>query len=634
MQYKRQYTRLLSEELKFLVGIHLHLRGYVRFLTLSLAFFALTFAHGQTDTVAIDTSKERIIIVEHADIGEYESRKDSTIQRLVRIDRQVELRHDSAFMYVDTAILINNNMTAYGNVLIQQGDTVDVFSDTLFYTGPDKMAFLKGQVVLESKNQKLFTESLIYDLNTKVGTYTDGATITNDTIHLTSIKGYFHADTEIAYFKDSVVVAGEDFTMYTDTLEYDTRQQLALILAPTRIQQDSVDIYTESGYYDLANGEVFLSGNPQYRKGEAWAVSDQMIYNTDQKTMMMIGDARYKEGDKLAFGDTIRYDEPNDLIYLIGNAYYQDDNQVIDGDAIRYDRANESFLSKGRATIVDPPKFLTADSLVYDGKIGLAVGNVIWTDTAEHITVLCQQADYDKSSDYLLAYGERPWLLLDVDGDTLFLRSDTLESIQVLDTIITIIDSVTQEQSIDTSRILMAFPNVRMYKSDLQGVCDSLTYFSRDSLFTFYQDPVLWSDTTQFTADTLRVELSNDQIRHIYMDQNAFINSKVENPVYNQIKGRKVMASFDQNEIDKVEVVGNAESLYSARDEAEAFVGMNHTSCGNMTLFFQNKELEEIRFYGEPSGEFFPLDDSVKDKIRLAGFKWLPDRQPKSKEDL
>ncbi|MEL6866398.1 MAG: OstA-like protein [Bacteroidota bacterium] len=577
------------------------------------------WAQSEIDSSGTPTEKDRVV-VDHADVGEYIQEEGRTLQRLLKEARQVELRQEDVFMYCDTAIIEDNNVTAYGQVIIQQGDSLSIFADSLSYQGDSRIADLFGQVILVNDQEKLFTNRLNYDLNSKVATYRSGATLTNDTTQLTSQIGYYYVDENEAYFKDSVVVIDPEFILRSDTLQFNTQTRLTTFLGPTLITQDSANIYCESGYYDIRDRSAEFRDNPQYVKGEQKAWAEVIRYDGKLKEVQLIDEASFIEGDKKAFADTIRYEENTKVTWLEGNAHFEDTEQVIDSERIRYNSEEEAFSTSGRSRISDPPQILVADEIDYLGDIGQAKGNVIWRDTTEQTTIVCEQADYNKETDYLLASGDRPLLISLIDEDSLFLRADSLISFR--------------EAPEDSTRTLVAYQDVRMYKSNLQAVCDSLTYSTKDSLFEFFDDPIIWSDTTQFSADTVRMQLVDQQIDQILLYNKALIVNSTDEILFNQIKGRTITAFFETNELRRMMVEGNAESIYYAQDEAKAYIGLNKTVCSRMLLYFGNNKVEDIHFYATPKGNFIPIGRVNFETEKLDGFRWETKRRPFSLQDL
>jgi len=575
----------------------------------------------QSQLTEQDTSKENsdLVIIDHADVaigivGEG--------RQLFKDVRQVELRQGNTYMYCDSAFLYDNNdVRAWGNVIIQQGDSVNIFSDSLLYKGFEKKADLFGEVVLESEDQKLFTNKLTYDLKTKVATYFEGATLTNDTTQLKSKRGYFYVDKNEAFFKDSVTVVDPEFELKTDTLRFDTKNKIAHFLGPTLISQNDGKIYCEDGFYDTRNKQAEFTQNAQYQKEEQKAWADLMEYDGNKKETTLTGNARFIDGEKRAKADVIRYEEGKEITNLEGNAYFKDEKQEVRSERIRYDSKNEVYNTLGRSRMSDPPQILEADNIDYDGTIGIATGNVVWQDTVENISIShCDSATYIKDQDYFKAMGGRPLLTTLMDDDTLFLSSDTLVAFK--------------QNPEDSIRTLIAYDDVRLLKSDLQAVCDSLVYSEMDSLFKFYDDPIIWSDTSQFSADTIHIQLVEKKVDRIFMYRNSFMINSPDEIYFNQIKGKNITVFFKDEEVDRMKVVGNAESVYYAIDDDDAYIGANKTVASELMLHFGNNEITNIIFYNQAKAKFSPMQKAVDSELRLDGFSWETKRRPTSIEDL
>lgn len=565
------------------------------------------------------------VSVDFSDLFEYIQKDGQTVQKLLG---SVELHQDSIFMSCDSAFIFNEtDVLAMGRVIIQQGDSVSVFADSLSYNGATRIADLFGEVALVNGNQKLFTSELNYDLHTRIATYTKGALLTNDTTQLTSKRGYyFVADDEI-FFKDSVQIVDPNFELRTDTLSYNTRLQMAKFLAPTLIVQDSSRIYTEAGFYDVRNQIAEFSQNPQYLKGESKATAHVIRYDGARKEVTLQGDALFEEPDRKATAHILTYKEDTEEIFLIGNARYQSENQVIVADTIAYDQRNETYATRGRSLISDPPRLMEANRIDYDKEagLGIATGSVIWQDTSANVSIYCEEARYKEEGEYLQAFGGRggrPLFISKVEDDSLYMTADTLVAMKQ-DTLET-----------DSSRLLLAYRQVRIYKSNLQALCDSAAYSGKDSLFQLFNDPIIWSDTSQFSADTIHIRLAKEGVERIDLFNRALIVNSPDLQYFNQIKGKYIRAFLEEDEIRTMEVEGNAETLYYARDDSEAYLGANKTACSEMLFIFAEKELKEIKFYKEPTGRFIPMKQADHNALRLDGFRWEYDRRPKSVEDL
>lgn len=609
----------ILEKIKLTVG-----KAYPNYaLGIICLFFLLpTLSFSQT-TVTVtenDTTGKKEIKIIYSDLLENE--EDSLGNRITKLSGAVELRQDSVLMYCDTAFKIGENVIAYGNVIIQQNDSLKVFSDSLVYRGATKIADLFGNVVMESEGKNLFTNYLNYELGPKIARYTTGALITQGDTKLVSKKGTFFVETDEMFFKDSITVFDSTFTLRADTLLYNSETQVVTFLGPTLINQDSNLIYCEEGFYDMDTKLAEFTKNAQYVKGEQKATAKVITYDGSMKEIRLEGDAQFQENDKLATADVIRYDENSDNIFLEGNAYFRDSLQEIKTDKnINYNSETESFSTTGRSKVVDDKQILEADALDFDDQtgIGLAEGNVFWQDTVENISIQTEVARYNKESGYLKATGGRPLLTI-ADKDTLFMASDTLLSTEASET--------------DTTRLIEAYEDVRIYKEGLQAIADSLAFISKDSLFKLFRDPILWSDTSQFKGDSIFIQMKGGGIDKIFLYGNAFIVTTPDLELFNQIKGKNITAFFKNNELDKVKVVGNAEAVYYALDDNEAYIGATKTICSEMLILFDNQNVSRIKFFKQPSSEVLPMKQVLFGPPELDGFSWDFDIRPKSIADL
>lgn len=602
----------------------------------------------------------------------------------------VELSQDTTYMYCDSAQLINSvQLFAYDNVIIQQGDSIAAFSNRLDYNAEEQIADLKGSVILQNGTRELYTDALRYDLTTKLATYTTGGRLTDGETELSSTLGYYYADRDEIYFRDSVVAIGADFEMRADTLKYDAANEIVYFLGPTIIRTDTAEIYCEDGYYEVATQAAVFRQNAQFKSDDQVAVADSIIYSGESQRYILSGDAYFREGDKaLARADRITYDKREDTYELEGNGLLVDSLRTVRGEYVRYDKIKNTYkVSGGRPEVVDGNMILRADELDYDEATGLgfAAGAVEWRDTSAQLTIFAERAAYNQESGYLKASGgrnDRPLLITILDGDSLFLAADTLysfreipgdaepsesltveaamdtmaitgDTIPSVDTLTTPLDSTfteiapivedslmemelpTPEMAPDTQRLIMAYNDVRVYKSDMQAICDSLAFNTTDSILTLFRSPVLWQDTSQLLSDTIDVYLRDDALDKVHLKKRALVVTSPDLIFFNQVKGKDIYAYFDSSALSRTDVTGNAEAVYYAQDEEGAYIGVNKTACSEMSLDFENGGVRFIRFLTMPSGRLDPMG-TVRPQAQpeLEGFRWELESRPQSLDDL
>ncbi len=554
---------------------------------------------------------------------------------------------DSAFWYTK-----QNAILAWKNVTIVQSDTISIFSDSLRYFGETKDAYLIGNVVLSDTTQQLFTERLDYNLDTKIAEYYSGGLIKSKTTQLTSETGIYNTNTNDAFFKDSVLVINEEFTLKADSLNYNTETQFSDFIGPTLIIEDSAKIYCESGFYDYENNYAEFDKNPQYIKGDKIAVADFMRYEGELKKVYLEGNAKFREGDKFASSDKMWYEEETDITKLEGDAYYKDPEKEVSAEVIIYDGKNDTYNTEGKTIATGEGNYVEADNSRFDAETNMTIltGNVLvkddgqilnadevkfnddsgdafasgkvhWRDTVNNITIKSDDLYYNKETEYVEAIG-RPIMTSLLDGDTLYLSADTLISEKVF---------INENDSME---LLRAYRDVRVFKKDFQAVCDSMVYNSTDSLFSFYYNPVMWSDSTQFSADTTRFTLSNEKIDSVFLLNNALIVDTPDELFFNQIQGKNIIIDFDNNEPKTMNVNGNGISVYYVQEDDGGYVGPNKTTCSDMKIYFEEGDLNRIKFYIEPVSSMIPMKEANHEELKLKGFKWEKGKRPFSPADL
>lgn len=598
---------------------------------LILALFSASCALAQSTQPAPATQDTQKLKIETALLIEDFRKGDHEMQKL---SGNVRLRQEDILVYCDTAILDGDDAILRGKVVIAQGDSVKVFSDSTHYRADTKIADLFGKVVLVNGKQQLFTQKMRYNAADKIAEYHTGATMTNGKSQLKSRHGYYFVNQKEVFFKGDVLATDPDFTMRTDTMAFNTETQVVRFVAPTLITQPKARIYTEGGFYDIENNFAEFDLNPQYEREGQRGRARKMRYNGVTKEYVLEGDAYIDDTAKgqQTKADVIFYNQETEKTRLKGNAWFKDSSREIRGEEIRYDSRNKNYELAGRGRVVDGTNVVDADSLNFNDALGngVAIGRVQWVDTANNYSVLSYRMDYNKKSDYLYAYGGfnegaggRPLMKSLIDRDTLYMSADTLNAFK--------------PDSAKDDRTLLAYRNVRIYKSDLQGLCDSLSFSTVDSVFWFYPIdtiPVLWSDTSQFSGDTIRMLLKDKHLDRIWMRQNSLVVNSEEGKLFNQIKGRYITAYFRDDEVRQMYVEGNAQSVYYAIDDKKSYIGVNESACSEMRLFFDQNKVQHIKFYQEPSGKFTPMKQAGRETKKLDGFFWDTRRRPRSVQDL
>lgn len=450
---------------------------------------------------------------------------------------KVHLKHNEIIMWCDSAHYLPdiNQVTAYSKIHIEQGDTLDLFGDYLFYDGKSEMANVKENVELIDKETHLYTDAIDYDVKGRIAKYNTRGRITNADNTLTSIIGVYYVSDNLFHFKDSVKIVNPEYVMTADTMDYNTKTETSYFTGPTELKGDSINLYCEKGWYDTKNKVTSIWKNA-------------MIDNMQQIVY----------GDSLFYNDSTGYGEGFNNVVIVDTT----NNLIIKGNYAWYFKQPEQFLV---------------------------------TDMAEFIQVSA--------------------------NDSLFLHADTISAVTIPDTLS------------GGFRLMKAFHGCRIFSEGIQAKCDSLAYSFQDSVIRLYTKPVIWSEDNQLTSDSMAVFTKNRQTERLELYNAAFVSSEVDTSRYNQIKGRSLTGFFKNNELFKIEIKGNGESLYYLLD-GEDIAGINQSKCANIEALVENGKISVITDFGSPEGFIDPPDLLIKREIRLEGFSWLDHLRPKNRSDI
>ena len=238
----------------------------------------------------------------------------------------------------------------------------------------------------------------------------------------------------------------------------------------------------------------------------------------------------------------------------------------------------------------------------------------------------------------------KPLLIMKQDNDSIFITADTLFSARLSDMyaskdslqIDTLkgVNVISKFEKDSTNRYFEAFRNVRIFSDSLQASCDSMFYSFKDSVFRLYDDPVIWSNKSQITGDTVLLFTKNKKADRFRVWQNSFLVNRLDPEIYNQIKSTSMDGFFIDGEIDSVRANGLTESIYYIKDEDSSYSGINQTSADALDMYFKKRELQKVVFRSAVTGTIWPIGQKNPKEMRLTNFSWLESKRPKTKFDL
>jgi lipopolysaccharide export system protein LptA len=521
--------------------------------------------------------------------------------QLVSYAGNVKVRQGKTLFYADSAIInpILNTLESFGNVHINDADSVHIYSQYLKYNGIEKKALLTTKVRLTDGKSTLTTENLTYDVNLKLGTYLNGGKVVNKKTTLTSTEGNYYGDSKDIFFYKNVLLVQPNGTIRTDSLQYNTITEVSTFISPTIIKdKKGLTIKTKEGFYDIKRKIANL-----YKRS---IIEDSTFSIT---------------------ADEIAIDSVNGLSEFRGNAVYRSKDKKQGFDMI----ANNIKTNNKRSTIMATQiplliikqgadsVFITADTLFS--------GRVIDLLKIKKIPSL------------------RPTPI-----DTTFNKSIIKDTVKVA-SVKPIIKKGNTKNLVDSAKLNLAstppvdstlkyfeaYKNVKIFSDSLQAVGDSLFFSGSDSVFRLFNEPILWAQENQISGDTIYLFLKNKRPERLYVIDNALSISKVDSSIYyNQVRGNSIDALFDSTgQVHFLTAKGSAENIYYAQDEQKGFVGVNKNSCDLIEINFTDGKPKRVKFINNLEGGLLPMRGKTNhDELKLKSFNWQDKLRPKSKFDI
>ncbi len=473
----------------------------------------------------------------------------------------------------------------------QKGDRIKYKADDLFEfrKNGEKIRRLIGNVVFVQESSTMYCDSSYYYADDNVMEAFGRVKIVDDSVTITSNKLIYNGQDRTSKLRNNVVYVKGDQRLTTEFLDYHMDTEVGHYFNGGKLK-DSVNVLTsESGYY----------------------------YGL-QKYAMFYKDVVLTAPDYVLKSDTLRYNTLPKIAITEGKTTIITEDESIlhaQGGTFRTRIEQSEFIS---GTVETTDYYMEGDELFFDDlkKYYDATGNVKLTAKNEDIVITGDFGYSDKNNGVSKVYGNAIMRRF-LQKDTLYVAADTLVSI---------------ESEYDSAKRILAYHNVRIWKSNLQGLADSASYFLQDSLLFFYEEPIFWNLNNQLEGDTIAMEVTEKEIKNMSLLQRSFLTTEDTIQNYNQIKGRTMNAIFKDSKIDRIYVNGNGESIYYVLDENDPtnifILGMNRILCSDMTIRFKNEKLDNISFYKKPEARFIPPHELTVDVQRLDGFDWRGDERP------
>lgn len=455
----------------------------------------------------------------------------------------------------------------------------------------------KGKVAFCHDGGKLWCDSAYYyEASNSVKAFGHVKFVQGDTLSLTCERGDYDGQELMMHARHNVVLKHRRQTLYTDSLDYDR-------------------LYEYAYFYD---GGKLVDGKDQLS-------SDWGEYNTKTREAIFYYDVRMRSPERLIETDTLHYDTRTSTAHITGESQITTKTSVVNTTDGYFDTKTDRAKLFQRSTIVDGAKTITGDTLFYDDKTGVGegFGNVVFVDKKNKNELNCGHLKYNQLTGY--GYGTKDALVKDFSQkDTLYMHADSLK----IYTYNINTDSVYRE--------VHCFDKVRAYRIDVQAVCDSMVFNSKDSCLTMYRDPIVWNSNRQLIGEKIKLFMNDSTIREAHILGQAFSAELMPDSIhYNQVSSTDMYAYFVDGALRRSDAVGNVCAVYFPVDDKDTtLIGLNYTETDTMKMYLSKERKMEKIWMPKAVGTLYPMTQIPPSKLKLQNFVWFDYIRPTSPMDV
>lgn len=568
------------------------------------------------------------VFLERADVLRKEAGVDYQI-----VVGNVEFRRGGMFMYCDSAHFYDapGAIEAYGNIRMEQGDTLFVYADELVYADTTQLAVLYAdfgkKVKLINRDVQLTTDIFNYDLGIDLGYYEVGGVLTDPKNRLVSWYGEYSPTTKDALFRDRVELhslrENDTLDIFSEQMLYNTNTHIAILDTVSTIISKDGTIHTTNGVYntdtqvaDLYARSLVVAKNGNTLTGDTLYYDQQRGFGEAFGNIEMVDTAK-----KVTLnGDYGFYFEDLDSARVYGRAlareYSQKDTLYLHGDTI----------TTFRRVILPPPADPEAPVSMLPAAPAAAPSDTLSPGSAA--------SDSADSAPVEIAVPLET-------GDTLpAAPAAAALPDSILTSPVAPIDSVPLTPAPespappDTVHYLVAAPNVRFYRVDLQGLCDSMTFVSQDSLLHLDNHPVVWNENKQIFGNKIILHLNDSTVDWAKLPQFGFVAEHIDEEFYNQLTGKEMFATFLDGQLHHLDVSGNVQAIMLPQENDSTYNKIANIESSYLSADFENQTIQRMKLWPETSGTMTPLYLAKKQLYYLPQFRWFEPLRPLRPEDV
>lgn len=469
-------------------------------------------------------------------------------------------------------------------------------SDSLSYDQVKNgdVKILRGKVVFKHDDALLYCDSAyFYEQANSLDAFGHVRMLQGDSIFVYGGVLFYNGNTRIAELKHQVRMVHQSYTLTqlaADSVVYDRNRGVAYFNHGGVIRDEINTLRSTRGQYTPNTHQSVFYDNIHLTHPKFTLEADTLYYNTSSHIADLQGPT---------------------------NIEYEKETHIFSTKGWYNTQTEQSMLLKRSIVTHQTGQTMTGDTIFYDkrNKFGRLFGKMHLTDSAQQKTLYGDYGEmWEKDK---RGYATKQALIVDwSDSIWTYMHADTLrtEDIPYQDTV---------------TNWIRGHRNVRIYRTDAQAVCDSLSWLDADSVLRLYYDPVCWQKEMQFSADSAQVYVENGTVARICGQGNAFAVQHEIKEYYNQCAGKEMTAYIEHDTLRRVDVNANAQTIVFPKEDDGKYVGMNYTESNFIKVFFANQDVDHSVFTSQSKCTLYPMDKIPAGKDRLPAFFWATNERPR-----
>ena len=536
--------------------------------------------------------------------------------------------HNDTYLICDTALwnVETKVIDAWGNVSVLQEETV-LTSDNLKYLIDDDLAQFRGSVVqlTDKDHNTLRTRHLDYNTSDSVAVFQNGGAMRDkDGQVIESRNGTYDSKIKIFTFDNDVNMFTDSVFVKTRSLVYESERDFATFGFATDVWKAENMLSANEGWYDRANEVFFFKRNVHVMSEDQEGWCDSMYFYRNTSDVDMLGNAQITDTTRNVFA-------------LAGRIEYLDSISKV---TLTREPAviSEAQNKDGSVDTV----YLGAEKLVYYTLKKCDIDSLLMLDAKRRIAAMQVDpvGEYRRKAAEAAAKAAEEAAKNDPNyrpkntPAAIKTPMETTDSLQIADSTAVPLDTLAVAPPKDTTKIgfLEALRNVKIYKKDMQIVCDSLLYSDVDSLARLFKSPMIWQEERkQYQSDSVYLVVRDGAIDKASLMANAFITIQEDTAHYDQIKGTEMLAYFNEDgELSRFDVLGGASALFYI-EENNTLATVNKPESKMLSALLKNGEVQRIYYFDEAKNDGYPIVQLAQEERVLKGFSWQPEKRPKDR---